>query len=72
MGSSFGDYPFRVIRNPIFIGTNGTRHPKTVQNAIFTVELFHATVKASKFSFAELIKAQASKNNSVFLIENLA
>ena len=43
-----------------------------VQNVIFTVELFRATVKASKFSFAELIKAQASKNNSVFLIENLA
>ena len=57
MGSTFGDYPSRI---------------SSVQNAIFTVELFRATVKASKFSFAELIKAQASKNNSVFLIENLA
>ena len=55
MGSSFGDYSFRVIRNQIFIGTNGTRHPKTVQNAIFTVELFSVTVETSKFSFAELI-----------------
>ena len=57
MGSTFGDYPSRIF---------------SVQNAIFTVVRFRATVKASKFSFAELIKAQASKNNSVFLIENLA
>ena len=57
MDSTFGDYPSRFLY---------------VQNVIFTVELFRATVKASKFSFAELIKAQASKNNSVFLIENLA
>ena len=57
MGSAFGDYPFHFLY---------------VQNVIFTVELFRVTVKASKFSFAELIKAQASKNNSVFLIENLA
>ena len=43
-----------------------------ISNQLFTTGIVHATVDASKFSFAELVRVQASKNNSVFLIENLA